>query len=355
MIENDMETLRIKNINFKEIDIIKSIFNSLYGKLPIGVALIDSSNGTIYDANNKYLEKMSIDIHMKNIDINTHSHQEDIKNEAEDLDRMNKGEIDIFSLKKRYTRDNDSYIQFKLTIFPLIIEEQKTGFNISVMEDITEKDRELDKIIYSLDHDSLTGLYSRKYINKEFHKLKTENIFPISIILGNVDGLKFFNETFGYLEGDKELIRIGKRISEFLNNSAKVARFSGDEFIIILAGYKEKEINDLINDLNNQFNSINKENDECALSISFGYGLQKSIDSTIVELYKDAAISIFNARHSNRGNIKNNKFKAIIDILLDKDKKDDEHSHKLEEISVKIAQLINLDEEYVNRTINKGF
>lgn len=83
--------------------------------------------------------------------------------------------------------------------------------------------------------------------------------------------------------------------------------------------------------------------------------IQKSMDSNIVELYKEAAISIYNSRYSNIKYIKNNKFKIIIDILLKKNKNEYEYSNILDEISMKIAQLINLDEEYVNRTINKDF
>lgn len=348
MIKNDLDTF--DKSSSQNIDSIKTMFYTLFEKIPVGTALVDSLTGEIYFANQKYKEKIKIDFDKsRNIDWISYSHPDDLQVELENMEKLNKGEIDIFSMEKRFINTSDSVIGMNMTVIPVIIEEEKTGLHLCIIEEITEKDKTIQKTTYSLEHDVLTALYNRNHINKEFYQLKEANIFPISIILGNVNGLKFFNETYGYLEGDKELISIGNTISEFLKNKAKVARFSGDEFIIILAGYKEKRIIDLITELSEHVNHSDKNLDKKALDISFGYGIQKSTDSTIVELYKEAAVSIYNRIYYNNRSLKNNKFKAIIDILFDKNNRELVHSHRLEEISVKIAQLINLDEEYIAR------
>lgn len=354
MIEKDLDTLN--KSSSQNIDSIKNMFYTLFKKLPVGAALIDSLTGEIYYANHKFKEKIKIDFdNNRNIDRISYSHRDDFQIEFDNMEKLNKGEIDTFSMEKGFISTSGSVISMNMTVIPVTIEEQKTGLHLCIVEDLTEKDKTIQKITYSLEHDVLTGLYNRNYINKEFYQLKEAKIFPISIILGNVNGLKFFNETYGYLEGDKELIRIGNTIRDFLKDKAKVARFSGDEFIIILAGYKEKEVKDLINELSEHVIDSYKNLDEKALDISFGYGIQKSLDSTIVELYKDAAVSMYNRLYHNNRSIKNNKLKAIFDILFDKKNRELDHSHRVEEISVKISQLINLDEEYVTRVKSQDY
>lgn len=326
----------------KDVDSIKIMFYTLFEKLPVGAALIETSTGQVLFANLKFKEKIQIDVEDN---WNTDSLQIELDN----MEKLNIGEIDSFTMEKEFISTSGSVICMNMTVIPVIIEEEKTGLHLCMVEDLTEKDKTIQKITYSLEHDVLTGLYNRTYINKEFYQLKEAKLFPISIILGSVNGLKFFNETYGYLEGDKELIRIGNTISDFLKNKAKVARFSGDEFIIILAGYKEKGIKELIDQLSNHVNDSSKNSDKKALDISFGYGIQKSVDSTIVELYKAAAVSMYNRLYYNNRSIKSNKLKAIFDILFDKKNRELDHSHRVEEISIKISQLINLDEEYVTR------
>lgn len=74
---------------------------------------------------------------------------------------------------------------------------------ILVFRDITEEKRRQDEIYYMSYYDSLTGLYNRRYFEEELKRLDTERNLPISVILGDANGLKKINDAFGHSEGDK--------------------------------------------------------------------------------------------------------------------------------------------------------
>lgn len=55
--------------------------------------------------------------------------------------------------------------------------------------------------IYKL-HDPLTGMYNRVFFGQELPRIEKEAIVPVAIIIADIDGLNFANDTFGYAEGD---------------------------------------------------------------------------------------------------------------------------------------------------------
>ncbi len=90
-----------------------------------------------------------------------------------------------------------------------------------------------DMVIY----DTLTRLYNRRYLNQvlefEFRKSSLEKT-PLSIIMVDIDHFKAINDRYGHDEGDKVLIHVGSVLKECLRKHDIVARFGGEEFVIVL-------------------------------------------------------------------------------------------------------------------------
>jgi diguanylate cyclase (GGDEF)-like protein/PAS domain S-box-containing protein len=85
--------------------------------------------------------------------------------------------------------------------------------------------------------DTLTGIYNRRYFyelaQKEFSRSKRYQN-PMSIILIDIDHFKNVNDHYGHLAGDQVLMQFVQRIQEELRTSDILARFGGEEFIILL-------------------------------------------------------------------------------------------------------------------------
>jgi diguanylate cyclase (GGDEF)-like protein len=86
--------------------------------------------------------------------------------------------------------------------------------------------------------DGLTGIANRRrfdeYLTKELKRFE-RNKSPISLILGDVDFFKLYNDEYGHIKGDECLKLIAKTFREHSNRPTDLpARYGGEEFAIIL-------------------------------------------------------------------------------------------------------------------------
>jgi diguanylate cyclase (GGDEF)-like protein/PAS domain S-box-containing protein len=92
-------------------------------------------------------------------------------------------------------------------------------------------------------HDSLTGVYNRAYFKEELHRLDTVRQLPLSILMGDVNGLKLSNDVFGHQAGDRLLKIITGILRKNCREEDIIARWGGDEFIILLPKTSETTAN----------------------------------------------------------------------------------------------------------------
>ncbi len=85
--------------------------------------------------------------------------------------------------------------------------------------------------------DGLTGIYNRQYfqerLESEFKEAKKDN-YPLSLVIFDIDHFKRFNDTYGHMFGDKVLISTVEVVKGALRKNDMIARFGGEEFIILL-------------------------------------------------------------------------------------------------------------------------
>lgn len=113
---------------------------------------------------------------------------------------------------------------------------EKSGSQLILlaMEDITSRKNEEVTLRHESTHDSLTGLYNRAFLDAELERLAHGRMFPISIVMSDVNGLKKVNDTLGHDAGDR-LIQLAARIIQgAFRTEDIVVRIGGDEFLVLL-------------------------------------------------------------------------------------------------------------------------
>jgi diguanylate cyclase (GGDEF)-like protein len=105
---------------------------------------------------------------------------------------------------------------------------------IGIAHDITTHKEIEETLRHDSTHDALTGLYNRAFFDEEFERFAQGRMFPVSIVMADVNGLKAVNDTMGHEAGDA-LIRLAAHLimSEFRAEDI-VARIGGDEFAVLL-------------------------------------------------------------------------------------------------------------------------
>lgn len=101
--------------------------------------------------------------------------------------------------------------------------------------DITDRKKQESYMIDMAHHDTLTGLYNRRYLNSHLEQaLQDEAASSFSIILLDLNGFKQVNDQQGHLVGDKLLIQVSRRLRGVLRDCDILSRWGGDEFVILI-------------------------------------------------------------------------------------------------------------------------
>ena len=145
-------------------------------------------------------------------------------------------------VEKRYRRKNGDYIWVRLNITQ--VADERAGHHISVLEDITERVRTEENFKYLATHDELTALPNRmlfSHLLRHSVEEARKNSAQIAVLMIDLDRFKNIVDSLGHAAGDYVLQEMGQRILALVGSSNVVARFSGDEFIVMLKGIDHRE------------------------------------------------------------------------------------------------------------------
>lgn len=130
-------------------------FKTIFEEAPLGVALIDSLTGHIYEVNQKFAEIAGrTREEMATIDWMSITHPDDVQEDIDNMALLNEGKIPGFNMKKRYVRPSGSLVWINMTIAPVTVEDKSHPRHLCMIEDITEKkqaEESLKKIEWLLD------------------------------------------------------------------------------------------------------------------------------------------------------------------------------------------------------------
>jgi diguanylate cyclase (GGDEF)-like protein/PAS domain S-box-containing protein len=108
------------------------------------------------------------------------------------------------------------------------------------VEDITAQYHYRQQLEYQATHDPLTGLPNRNLLQDRLQqvvRLANRRGTKGSLAFVDVDNFKLVNDSLGHGAGDKLLVEVARRLKSCLRDSDTVARYGGDEFVLILGDY----------------------------------------------------------------------------------------------------------------------
>jgi len=213
---------------------------------------------------------------------------------------------------------------------------------LSIVTDITEKRQADVEIKYLSFHDKLTGLYNRAFFEEELKRLDTERTLPISLIMGDVNGLKLVNDALGHQEGDKLLITVAKLLRDSCRQEDIVARWGGDEFIILLPECNHETAAVILGRIKSSCKSINGL--PIDTSISLGLASKLSIDQDVREILKEAEDKMYRHKLLEDRSTRSSFLTSLEKTLWARSHETEEHCQRMQEMTLVLGQAINLPE-----------
>ena len=121
-----------------------------------------------------------------------------------------------------------------------------SSFILAILQDISEKKRAEEEMLYLNFHDHLTGLYNRRFYEEELRRLDIQRNLPITLVMIDANGLKLMNDAFGHEVGDQSLKKIAEALKRVCRQDEIIARIGGDEFVILLPKTKKQDADEIV-------------------------------------------------------------------------------------------------------------
>jgi diguanylate cyclase (GGDEF)-like protein/PAS domain S-box-containing protein len=220
-------------------------FRTLVEQAAVGVAEIEMSTGRFFTVNRRLCEMVGrTEEELLATTFQAITHPEDIHLHEQKTALLAAGKIGHYDLEKRYLRKDGGIIWVNIAVSPLWKLGETPGCNMIVVEDITDRKRmeialmESEKRYRELSIvDDLTQLYNSRHFYSQLKiELDRSNRYeqPLTLLLLDLDNFKAFNDTYGHVEGDQVLQRLGQVVKRCLRETDFAYRYGGEEFTIVL-------------------------------------------------------------------------------------------------------------------------
>lgn len=329
----------------------KGIFSdALLSKMP-GILIIYDENGNLIWWNKKLEELLgynSKELENKNLIDLCSSDLVNRENMVKCIDpAMVDGKIDL-----------EIYIQTKNEIiipmyfFAVRLEEEGriyfTGMGIN-LSGCKLKEQEFAFLSY---HDVLTGLYNRRFYEEELRRIDTSRNFPISIIIGDVNGLKIINDAFGHAKGDELLRKAASAIQKACRIDDIIARWGGDEFIILLPKTTRQTAAEIVQRIDEI--CMTETVNSIELSIAFGIDTKVFPKEDIMKVIKNAEDIMYKNKITKSAGVRSNIVNSIIKSLYEKSPVEEIHAKYVAELCKRMGLALCLSEKEISQLMIVG-
>ena len=296
----------------------------LYDLAPVGYLTI-SEKGLMLETNQTFVNMLGMERqHLINQPLSAHIVQPDqdayylfisqlrkVKQQKTCELRMSRQDQDSTSATnviQSFGAEERSWFWVRIDIRPVLNGKgEVSNINLSV-SDITSFKLASDKLEHLATYDQLTHLPNRYLLETELnHRINAAKRFDekFAILFIDLDNFKFINDTMGHAYGDILLQSVAKQLTAHLRDYDMVARFGGDEFVLLMPQIKDNtEVVAVVDKIIKEFSSVfYLDKEEAFITTSIGISMFPDDGKTVGELLQHADAAMYRAKDSGRGRL----------------------------------------------------
>ncbi|WP_291576572.1 HD domain-containing phosphohydrolase [Clostridium sp. UBA4548] len=231
------------------------------------------------------------------------------------------------------------------TLSPIKDKSGSTIGMVLVFRDCSEKNEKRKEVEFLSYHDQLTGLYNRRYFEKDLKRLNTKETLPLSIIFADVNGLKTINDAFGHKYGDMLLQQVAEVLKKEFRQGDTICRTGGDEFIILLPKAEKALAQKLINQAKEKLEEKAVMN--IIITVSFGCDTKMYENEDMWKVVKNAEDFMYQKKIFYSSSRRSEVIKSILNTLHLKTPREDAHSKRVSVICEAMGKAYNLTNDEI--------
>ncbi len=213
-------------------------FISAFENAPIGIAMIDL-DGYVLRENSAYGRIVGYPSPLCGMNVHDLTHPDDRVASKAEMARFVSTAADVsdtYRMEKRFLHDDGHEVWVSVNVSCVRDDEGKPVYLIEQIEDVTERRELRERLAHAAIHDPLTALPNRVLFMDRLEVALSRadrNQGRAAVIFLDLDGFKLVNDSMGHTTGDELLKAVARRLRAALRPSDTVARFGGDEFVVL--------------------------------------------------------------------------------------------------------------------------
>lgn len=261
-----------------------------------------------------------------------------------ELNKYLQGEAEHFKVKYRVVNSTGEWLWTVARGRIVEIDENRKALRlIGTISDITEKMKYEVENLYLIQTDPITTLKNRAYMESMLKKADQCSECIFWIIMGDVNGLKIVNDSFGHQEGDSLLRTIGEILEGCCSDGDIPARWGGDEFLILVKGRDAIYVENLIQRIKTECEQV--VDYPFKISIAMGSAGKDEKHSNSDAILKLAEERMYRNKLLESRSTRSAIIFSLEQSLHEKHIETEEHTKRIEHMCVRVGEKLELSQE----------
>jgi len=288
----------------RDIQSLAKRFDTALNNMPHGLCMFDAERRLVV-ANQRFDEFLGLDPSLSYRDIGLRDLLQNIAH-SNRFPHMSADEfISEFESKisarihQTFVLQRNARMTLELTFQPM-----DNGGCVVLAEDVTEQREAAEKIEHLACYDALTGLPNRNLFQQQMEsRLEEKSANAQALLFIDLDQFKKVNDTLGHPYGDALLCQVADRLRRTLSPGSIMARFGGDEFVVLQPIYRDKrEAAQTAERIIHVLSEIYEvSGHQIVIGASVGIAVAPSDGNTFEQILKCADMALYRAKADGRG------------------------------------------------------